>query len=270
MAKEQASYLHGHHESVVKDHARRTAQDSAAFLLPHIKPHHTILDLGCGPGTITADFASIVSQGKVVGGDAVQAVLDEARQNAQSRGLTNITFRLLDANDLPYPDNSFDIVHCHQVLQHVQDPVGILKEMRRVAKADGIVAARETDYGSFAWYPELPGLDDWKRLYYKAGKASKGEPNAGRRLHVWAKQAGFEPSCIDASWDTWHYSGQRAIQFGEAWAGRVLNSNFAGTILKHGLASQLDIERISQTWKDWAASDDLLMLIPCGQILCRK
>src|ERR1700742_2132037 len=92
MAQEEAVYSHGHHKSVVQDHARRTAQDSARFLLPHIRPHHTILDVGCGPGTITADFAALVPQGKVVGGDAVESVLEQAREFASSRGLTNVSF----------------------------------------------------------------------------------------------------------------------------------------------------------------------------------
>ena len=104
MGKEQATYSHGHHKSVVDDHARRTAQDSASFLLPHIKPNHSILDVGCGPGTITADLAALVPQGKVVGGDAVESVLKQASEYAASRGLTNVTFEKIDANDLQFPD----------------------------------------------------------------------------------------------------------------------------------------------------------------------
>lgn len=143
---EQAVYSHGHHRSVVEDHARRTARDSAAFLIPHIKPTDTILDLGCGPGTITADLAELVPQGRVVGGDPVESVLKQAAEYAQTRGLSNVTFEKIDGNQLSFPDDSFDVVTCHQVLQHVNDPVGILKEMRRVVKPGGIVAAREADY----------------------------------------------------------------------------------------------------------------------------
>lgn len=180
-AQEKATYTHGHHASVVNSHARRTAQDSAAFLLPHLKPHHTILDIGCGPGTITADLAELVPEGKVTGVDAVEAVLERARAHVAGRsGITNCTFEVADANALPYPDASFDVVFCHQVLQHVQDPVGILKEMRRVAKPGGIVAAREADYKSFAWFPEPQGLDDWLDAYRKTARLCGGQPDAGR------------------------------------------------------------------------------------------
>jgi protein-L-isoaspartate O-methyltransferase len=54
-------YVHGHHESVLRSHRWRTAANSAAHLLPHLQPHQSLLDIGCGPGTITADLATLVS-----------------------------------------------------------------------------------------------------------------------------------------------------------------------------------------------------------------
>ncbi|KAG9786615.1 hypothetical protein HRR83_000185 [Exophiala dermatitidis] len=272
--KEQATYSHGHHKSVVSDHARRTAQDSAAFLLPHIKPTDTILDVGCGPGTITADLATLVPQGKVIGVDAVASVLAQAAEYAAARGLTNITFQQIDANSLPFPDDSFDIVYCHQVLQHVKDPVGILREMRRVAKSGGtdggIVAAREADYKAFAWYPEPPELDRWAELYQKVARANGGEPNAGRYCHVWARQAGFESEEIDASWDTWRYAGERVRHFAMSWNGRIVQPGFKGTAVREGFATEEEIEKISLAWKAWGEQEDAFIAIPHGQILCRK
>lgn len=268
MSKEQAVYTHGHHESVVRDHARRTAQDSAAFLLPYIKPNHNLLDVGCGPGTITADFAELVPQGKVTGVDAVEAVLEQAKSFAESRGLKNIAFQSVDANALPFPDNSFDVVFCHQVLQHVKDPVGILKEMHRVAKPGGVVAAREADYRGFAWYPELPGIQKWADLYQKVAKVNGGEPNAGRYCHVWAKQAGFSPEQIEASWHSWRYAGERAKQFGDSWVNRTLKSSYAETSKKNGLATDEELQEISKTWGEWAAADDVFIALPSGEIVC--
>lgn len=180
--KEKATYTFGHHASVVNSHARRTAQDSAAFLLPYLEPHHTILDVGCGPGTITADLAELVPQGKVTGVDFAKSVLETARAHVRGRPtpISNIVFEAVDANALPYADASFDVVFCHQVLQHVSDPVGILREMKRVAKPSGIVAAREADYKSFAWFPEPAGLDRWLDCYRKTARACGGQPDAGR------------------------------------------------------------------------------------------
>ena len=270
MGSEQAVYSHGHHKSVVQDHARRTAQDSAAFLLPHIQPNHTILDVGCGPGTITADLAALAPQGKVIGGDAVEAVLEQAKEFASSRGLSNAFFEKVDANALPFPDDSFDIVFAHQVLQHVKNPVGILKEMRRVAKPGGIVAARDADYKSFAWYPETPEISRWAELYQKVARANGGEPNTGRHVHVWAREAGFAPDEIAATWDSWRYSGQRVIQFAQSWQGRILQPGFMNTAVREGFATEDEIKSISDGWEEWSTQQDCFFAIPHGEILCRK
>ena len=270
MTKEQATYSHGHHQSVVDDHARRTAKDSAAYLIPYIKPTDTILDVGCGPGTITADFAALAFEGKVIGSDAVESVLFQASDYAASRGLTNVTFQKDDANALPFEDDTFDIVHCHQVLQHVKNPVAILKEMRRVAKPGGIVAAREADYMTFAWYPEPPEIARWMELYQKVARTNGGEPNAGRYCHVWAREAGFELDEIEATWDTWRYAGVRAQQFGGSWSGRILQPGFSATAVREKFATQDEIKHISEVWKKWGEHEQAFVAIPHGEIICRK
>ncbi|KAK8019982.1 hypothetical protein PG990_005120 [Apiospora arundinis] len=267
MSKEQATYSHGHHQSVVSNHARRTVQDSAAFLAPHIKPTDHILDVGCGPGSITADFADLVPEGRVVGVDAVASVLEQARSHAGGR--TNVDFAAVDANALPYPDAAFDVVYCHQVLQHVRDPVGILREMRRVAKPGAVVAAREADYRAFAWHPTNAGLDRWGELYQAQALASGGEPNAGRFLHAWARQAGFEAEHLETSVTSWCYTGERAKQWGHMWAERAVKSGFANVVKDKGLGTEEELQAVSQAWADWAAKDDLFFSVPSTEILYR-
>lgn len=266
---EKAIYTHGHHASVVSSHARRTAQDSAAFLLPHIKPSDRILDLGCGPGSITVGLAKLVPDGSVVGGDAVEDVLSQARDLAAQEGVKNTAFRTLDGNALPFSDGEFDICYCHQVLQHVGDPVGILKEMKRVTKKSGIVAARDADYRSFVWYPELPGLELWGSIYQKVAKANGAEPNAGRYMKAWAKKAGFASADVEFTWSAWNYQGEAATAFGASWKDRVLHSGFAKTAIEKELAQQEDLQRISDTWKDWSQAEDATIIISSGEILCR-
>jgi len=265
---EQATYSHGHHASVVNDHARRGATDSAGFLIPHIKPNFTILDVGCGPGSITADLASLVPQGRIIGVDAAASVLEQARETAKAKGVTNIEFQQVDANALPFEDNTFDVVFCHQLLHHVASPYKILAEMQRVSK--NIVAAREADYGSFAWYPELPLLARWQSLYMSVSRSNGGEPNAGRRLHVWARQAGIKENEMELSWDVWRYQGERAKQFSESHGGRVLQPGFLGTAVKEGFATEAEVKDVSQAWYEWGVAEDALIIIPSGQLLCKK
>src|SRR5262245_50690615 len=158
-------YTHGHHESVLRSHRWRTAENSAGYLLPHLKPDMRILDVGCGPGTITAGLAGYVPQGHVTGIDAVPGIVEQARDLTRDHG--NLEFTTGDVYALDYPDDTFGVVHAHQVLQHLSDPVRALREMRRVTKPGGLVAARDGDYGAMVWYPGLPVLDGWLALYRK-------------------------------------------------------------------------------------------------------
>src|SRR6201999_1558842 len=153
-------YTHGHHESVLRSHKWRTAENSAAYLLPHLAPDARVLDVGCGPGTITADLADRVPRGRVTGIDAAPGIVEQARQAAGERA--NVEFAVADVYALGFPDGSFDVVHAHQVLQHLSDPVRALREMRRVTRPGGLVAARDGDYSGFMWYPQPPVLDEWR------------------------------------------------------------------------------------------------------------
>ena len=114
-----------------------------------------------------------------------------ARAEVDSRAASNIDLAVADVHALDFPDETFDVVHAHQVLQHVADPVRALAEMGRVCRPEGIVAARDSDYAAFAWFPGVPALDEWLLLYRRAARANGGEPDAGRRLLSWARAAGF-------------------------------------------------------------------------------
>src|SRR5690606_17637857 len=119
LTQESESYTHGHHESVLRSHRRRTAANSAAFLLPHLLSDMTLLDVGCGPGTVTVDLAERLTQGSVVGVDASDEVLESARGLADAHGTKNISFEHANAYQLPFEDDSFDVVFAHQLLQHL-------------------------------------------------------------------------------------------------------------------------------------------------------
>ena len=167
-------YTHGHHESVLRSHLWRTAENSAAYLLPHLAPDAKVLDVGCGPGTITAGLADRVPQGHVTGIDAAQAVIEQARELAGDRA--NLDFTIGDVYALDYPDGAFDVVFAHQILQHLSDPVRALREMGRVTRPGGLVAARDGDFGGMTWYPELPIMDEWLTLYKRVARGNGGEP----------------------------------------------------------------------------------------------
>ena len=79
--------MHGYHEVIVGSYTRRTAETCAGFLLPRLQPDTVLLDLGCGPGTITAGLARRV--GRVVGLDASAEMVDAAQNHAADCGIDN-------------------------------------------------------------------------------------------------------------------------------------------------------------------------------------
>lgn len=260
------TYTHGHHESVLRSHRWRTAENSAPHLLPHLTPGTTLLDVGAGPGTITVDLASRVAS--VTATEVGEAELALSRDLAAERGVTNVRFEVQDVHALEIPDDSYDVVHAHQVLQHVADPVRALREMRRVTRPGGLVAVRDSDYHGFTWFPALPELDEWMGLYQDAARANGGEPDAGRRLLSWAREAGFEE--VTATSSTWCFADDTDRQWwGGMWADRILESAMAAQLLDEGRATRADLERISAAWRRWADSPDGWFSILHGEILCR-
>ena len=259
-------YTHGHHESVLRSHSWRTIANSAAYLESHIRPGLHILDVGCGPGTITAEFADRVGpEGSVVGIDASADVIALA-STTQPRD--NVRYSIGDIYALDAADGTFDIVHAHQVMQHLADPVTALREMGRVCKPGGIVAARDADYSGSAWYPESQGLADWLTLSLGVGRANQGEPNAGRRLLSWAYAAGFTDVTPSASAWCFATPSERDWWAG-LWADRVLQSSLAEQAVSEGHASPADLERIANAWRDWASHSDGWFAALHGEILAR-
>lgn len=261
-----ATYTHGHHESVLRSHNTRDIANSAEYLRPHLLPTTRLLDVGAGPGTITADFAGIVAH--VTATEISAEALSLSRDLAADRALSNLDFSIEDVHALSFADDSFDVVHAHQVLQHVADPVQALREMRRVTVPGGIVAARDADYAGFHWFPLLPELDRWLALYRAAARANGGEPDAGRRLLSWARVAGF--SDVTATASTWCYaSPEQRRWWGGMWADRILESALAHQLVSGGMASRRELEEISAAWMRWAEDGDGWYLVPHGEILCR-
>jgi len=260
------AYTHGHHASVLKSHTWRTVENSAAYLLPSLTSGSRVLDVGAGPGTITADFARLVAPGEVIGLDAAPDVVRKASDDASEYGLSNLTFEVGDAYSLRFEDDSFDVVHAHQVLQHVGDPVAMLREMRRVTAPGGVVAARDVDYRGVILSPTMPELDDWLELYLQVHAGVSGEPAAGRYLKKWAREAGFEDISCTASLWLFENEEDRAW-WGGMWAERAVASAFADNAIRLGFADRERLEHISKGWERWAADPDGWMLMPHAEIV---
>lgn len=255
--------------SVPLANAWRTASNSAAHLIPYIEPHHTILDVGCGPGSISATLAELVPDGHVTAIDIVSDIVAAAHSLAASKGVKNMSFDVADAHKLPFEDGKFDVVHAHQVLQHVSDPLQALREMRRVVKKGGVVACRETD--SFSWYPALPVLKTWEMLTTKMASLEGRNPHPGGHIHVWAEEAGFARGNVEKSAGASSFSSDKEREY---WGGcmeqRARDSELARKAVEKGHCTREKLDEIADEWKRFREDGTAWLGILYGQIICRK
>jgi SAM-dependent methyltransferase len=262
------TYTHGHQDAVLRSHRWRTAANSAAYLLPHLTPGRRLLDVGCGPGTLTVDLARTVAPGEVVGVDVAAPVVGEARGHATEAGVTNASFLVGDFREMDLGRGSFDVVHAHQVLQHLRDPVGALAAMAGLAAPGGIVAARDGDYSAFTWWPAEPALERWLEVYLAVARRNGAEPDAGRHLLHWAREGGLTDVTYTSS--TWTFATPTDRRWwAELWAERSVASSFADQAVAYGITTREELVGVAAGWRAWSRHDDGVFVVPHGEIIAR-
>ncbi|MCK7638019.1 methyltransferase domain-containing protein [Corynebacterium sp. P7202] len=260
-------YVHGHDSATLASHSVRTAANSCGYLLPHLKPGMGVLDIGCGPGSITLDLAEIVGpEGRVIGLENTAEPLCAARQMTEGRGDSGTRFVVGDVLQLPFPDGAFNVVHAHQVLQHAVDPVRALTEMHRVCAPGGVVAVRDADYAAMSWYPEYPGMERWRHAYRELAKRSGGEPDAGRHLRAWANAAGLADPVITTS--AWTYADTASCRWwGNSQADRISGAIFRGRAETVPGTTEADVDEMVRAWRSWADHPDSCFTMPHGEMI---
>jgi ubiquinone/menaquinone biosynthesis C-methylase UbiE len=262
------TYTHGYQESVLRSHRWRTADNSAAYLLPLLQVGVRLLDVGCGPGSLTIDLAARVAPGPVVGIDLSAPVIAEAATAADAAGVSNVSFWTGDFRSAGFEPGSFDVVHAHQVLQHLRDPGGALQAMRRLASADGIVAVRDSDYSAMTWAPRAPALERWREIYLEVTRRNGAEANAGRWLLGWAQQAGYREVTYSSS--TWTFATEASRRWwAELWAERTVDSSFAEQAVAYGIAARAELAAVAAGWRQWAAEPAAVFIVPHGEVIAR-
>ncbi|KAK6537148.1 hypothetical protein TWF694_011346 [Orbilia ellipsospora] len=258
-------------------HEVRTAENSAAFLLPKLRSmkesnaHLKLLDVGCGSGTISTSFAKLIPDGQVTGIDVNANIIPRARAVAEKAGVENIEFQQGSVFQLPFDDETFDITWCHQVLVHIANPWDALREMLRVTKRGGIVAAREGDYESECVWPELPGLTAFHGLMAGLMIAGGGTPAAGRQLLSWALKAGAERRQIELGYSAQSYNtpNERTI-LSQGMCQQLRGGGFRDRALKFGLEVKEDFEEMAKAWEEWAQREDATLSSLHAEILVQK
>jgi SAM-dependent methyltransferase len=187
---DREAYIHGYSEAVVYEMQSRTAEAFAGFLIPLLNSGFSMLDCGCGPGTVTAGFRAYLGEGRLVGVDISEEQINIANESVADDA--NTEFQAADVYNLPFDDDTFDVVFSHTLLEHVSNPVDALVEMKRVLKPGGLIATKNGDRGGQVPIVNSPTLDKAFRLHTAMAAEGGSDMDVGRRQHAHVLSAGFE------------------------------------------------------------------------------
>jgi SAM-dependent methyltransferase len=245
----------------------RRAQEWIGFFLPYLKPGFTVLDCGCGVGSITLDIAEKVAPGQVIGIDIDESQLEIARANAIERGLTNVSFEQGDVYALRFDDGFFDAVLAHTLLIHLNDQLRALRVFHRLLKPGGVVGISDDDWDTFIFSPENPFILKFIQLLEKVMQHNGGNPFYSRHLRGLLLEAGFKKTegyAVAAD----HYGRLEETRRAAAVMSGVLHSpDWASLVINQGWATQAEIDEVVDEIKQWGERPDaFLALTYCAAV----
>jgi SAM-dependent methyltransferase len=233
--------------------AGRTATRDAAFFLPHLRPGMRLLDVGCGPGSITLGLAEAVSPGEVVGVDIQAGQVEQARLRAAACGMTNVQFQAASIYALPFPDRCFDAAFANGVVMHLAEPVRALAELRRVLRHGGIAGVRDPDFGASLYAPMTPLLERLLALRVQIRRHNGGDPFRPRHYRRLLLEAGFTRAESGASVEA---AGCAAKTGRHAAFLKAMLQGFAATLRAQGWLDRAAIDAIPAEIDAWARRPD--------------
>ena len=260
------TYTMGYSEEFLALLKRRNAENDAFHLLPRLKPGLRVLDLGCGPGTISVGLARAVEPGELHGVDIEESQVKMAQAAAVAGGHDNASFRTGDATDLPYEDDFFDVVHFHAVLTHIPNTRTTLAEVKRVLKPGGFVSARELIGDSSFLKPTLGRLEHRWTTFQRLLTANGGHPQIGKELKAIFIDAGFSDIEISASFETFS-TGEDIAAYHALTTGWFFDPDTVEVAVKHGLATRAEFDDWRRTLDEWKAASDAFAAVAWGQAI---
>lgn len=250
-------YVHGYEEWTREWMAQRTATRDLAFLLPHLSPGMSIIDCGCGPGSITVGLAEIVAPGQVIGLDIEPRQLEAAQRLATERATPNVRFEPGSVYELPFPDATFDVAVAHFVLEHVSDPLRALREIRRVLRPGGLAAIKDPYYPAFTFRPQTTELRGFGELAEKVRKHHGASDTYAVDLRAYLLEAGFERTEAQGGLENIAGNEEAARVLPMILQNQVRERAFRDTVLEQGWATEAELDAISAAAPDLARRDDL-------------
>ena len=235
----------GHSANATAFMAARDLESHGFFLTPFLQPGFDVLDAGCGPATITTGIAEAVFPARVTAADVSREHLETARRLTQGREIVNIDFIAASAARLPFPDQSFDVVFAHALLEHLREPEQAVREFHRVTRPGGFLAVGSPDWDNFALDPHPPRVARALHAYRNLQERNGGNTRAGAMLRDWITAAGFT-ALVHDEWIEEHENPRLIAEY------LALQLENAGQF-HHGTAlrewAALPGARFCQSWK---------------------
>ena len=268
MTSEREQYTMGYGPAATAIMAMRTAESHAAFLLPYLKPGMSLLDCGCGPGTITAGFAELLAPGAVVGTEIESSHVAIARENAAKHNVANVRFEAADIYALPFDDASFDAVFISAVLGNLREPIRGLRQAFRVLKPGGVIGVKEFDHGGDLLYPPEPAIEKYGELYLRLRRENGHDPEIGRKIGSLLLDAGFGDLKLSAAYEP--FAGpQAAGGFAQVSAG-LLAEGWGEAFVSRGWATTSDIKEMADAWRRFANFPGAIFAAAWCEAIARK
>ena len=265
----QQSAFGYHTGTVIEQFAARQAMGPAAFLIPHLRPGMSLLDVGCGPGTVTQGLAKVVAPARVVGCDLETGMIERARALADEAGAGNLSFRTGDILDLPFEDGQFDIVFSAAVTEHLTNPIDAVKELARVVSSGGLVAITRTDWTGPLMSPDCTAMERFFELLEAGFRTQGGTMNGGRHIRVYTRQAGLE----DVEYFAQHINATDTAMVNALVSDYVQWSEHMPifkALVASGVTSEAELADMRQEMWQWAAHKDAFLAITICRIVTRK
>jgi SAM-dependent methyltransferase len=215
-----------------------------------------VVEIGCGNGNVACWVAEQVgTRGSVVGIDKSPDQIEQAQNQAQTRALRNIEFKVGDAYTPGLPEASFDIAYGRLILMHLADPGKALQSMRRLVRPAGRVACEEMDLTCWLCDPPSGAIRRFYELNIALGERHGGHFRLGSSLHRLFQEAGFSAPEVGANFPL-SLRGERK---------RLLEltfREFAPEVVRERLASQSEVDDIVAKLAQLAGDETTLFGFP--------